>query len=174
MIPENQYPWQLEPKREIASASRSVLGLLVGDSSCLPFKGSDLTKTTREREEIWLDTACQFSPNIRSRIMEIRRALQNGATIPKGLYPQGLAALRKAGFSEVQMGGKQILLADLFYARIAGLPGEINRWVDLDAEAVRMREELLDSRGILSLESLTLEQIIEAVLTGSVNLACQT
>ena len=171
MIPENQYSWQLEPEREIASASRSVLGLLVGDSSCLHFGSPDLTKI-REREKIWLDTASQFSPNIKSRIMEIRRALQDG--VPKGLYPQGLAALRKAGFSEVQMGGKQILLADLFYARIAGLPGEINRWVDLDAEAVRMREELLDSRGILSLESLTLEQIIEAVLTGSVNLACQT
>ena len=72
------------------------------------------------------------------------------------------------------MGGEQVLLADLFYARVAGLPGEINQRVDLDAEAVRMREELLGSRGILSLKSLTLEQIIEAVLTGSVELTCQT
>lgn len=161
----------LGEERAFNAATFCVRGLLIGDNFFLE-PDLDLNKISA-RANVWCEIANNFSPPIRDRIAQLREAMQKGAGIPRGYYPEGLNALREAGFDKVKIGGEQIFLSNVFYARVAGAPGEINQQVDLEAEAQRMKEEILGSPGILSLESLTLDQAIALVLRDSLKLYYQ-
>ncbi len=166
-----KHEWSTETE-EVEFAAREAAALLTGDVD-LYFRSSPPNPAEIEkRESLWFELIGKYSPPIREKIMQLREALRRGAT-ESYRYQKELAVL-KGEFAGIESGIVQILLPGILYGRITGSSGQINPFVDINAEAVAMKDELSGPLSTRSSRGLTFQQTIQAALAGSLKLTWQT
>ncbi len=159
-----------ETQALIAGAVRDVIGLYLGDemSSLLG------TQSPAQRDEFWQETAREHS-SFADKINTLSQTLK-GVKVTKEAYSSRIIAIMGMHFRAVEDIGAHQLLADLLLGRTMSSPGYMDYDMEPSQEAQVMATELSVEDGLRGeqIKSVTLERVVEGVLTGSLNLTGQT
>ena len=159
-----------EAQALIAGAVHDVTGLYLGDKLASLLG----TQSPAQRDEFWQDTAREHS-HFADKITGLSQSLK-GVKVTKDAYPPQMVAIMGMHFSDVEDIVAQQLLADLLLGRTMSSPGYMDCDMEPVQEAQVMATELGAEDGLWGeqIKSVTLERVVEGVLTGSLNLTGQT